>query len=152
MTLFRWSGFALAAAVLVGCSSDGVVGPDGRFEHAAAMFSCGPAGGPAFAIYLAPDPITSVEPTGTYVRVYVAGSIDEIRGTRVPISSQSNAAAWFHQGPGNGENATAGYLMVGSGNAGGTIDGLVDLLFPTAGHVHGTFHAEWIPTTFVGCI
>ena len=151
MNLFRGTRFTLIAGLLVACSSDGVVGPSGRFDHAVATYTCGPAGGSALAIYLAPDPITSLEPPGVYVRLYVARTIDEIRGARLPISSQSEAAAWFHSNVDDSEIATGGYLMVGSGSAGETLTGLVDLQFPTAGHVHGTFSAEWVTAT-VGCI
>ena len=146
MTVFRVTGFSLIAALALACSSDGVVGPTGRFDHAAATFACGPADGPALAIYLAPDPITSLEPAGVFVRVYVSGTIDEIRGAMLPISTHSNAAAWFHTNANDNEIATSGYLMVGSGSAGGTLEGSVNLQFPSAGRVHGAFHAEWIPT------
>ena len=146
MTVFRVTGFSLTAALVLACSSDGVVGPNGRFDHAAATFACGPADGPALAIYLAPDPITSLEPAGVFVRVYVSGTIDEIRGAMLPISTHSNAAAWFHPNANEYEIATSGYLMVGSGSAGGTLEGSVNLQFPSAGRVHGAFHADWIPT------
>jgi hypothetical protein len=151
MSLFRWPGFALTATLLLGCSSDGVVGPSGRFDHAAATFTCGPADGPAIAIYLASDPITPVVLSGVHVRLFVPGTIDEIRGVRFPISSQSEVGAWFHHNASDSEVATSGYLMVGNGSEGVGVDGLVDLQFPTAGHVHGTFHAEWMPAHIV-CI
>jgi len=146
MSVFRLCGLSVIAALLLGCSSDGVVGPSGRFDHAAATFACGPADGPALAIYLAQDPITSLEPAGVFVRVYVSGTIDEIRGAILPISSNSNAAAWFHPNANDYEIATSGYLMVGSGSAGSTQEGSVGLQFPRAGDIHGAFHAEWIPT------
>jgi len=146
MSVFRLYGLSVIAALLLGCSSDGVVGPSGRFDHAAATFACGPADGPALAIYLAQDPITSLEPAGVFVRVYVSGTIDEIRGAILPISSNSNAAAWFHPNANDYEIATSGYLMVGSGSAGSTLEGSVGLQFPRAGDIHGAFHAEWIPT------
>jgi hypothetical protein len=151
MSLFRWSGIALTATLLLGCSSDGVVGPSGHFDHAAATFTCGPADGPAIAIYLAPDPITSLAPSGIHVRLFVPGTVDEIRGRWLPISSRSEVSAWFHHNANDSEIATDGYLMVGSGSEGVGVDGLVDLQFPIAGRVHGTFHAEWIPTN-IGCI
>ncbi|HMF99756.1 MAG TPA: hypothetical protein VK560_00780 [Gemmatimonadaceae bacterium] len=146
MSVFRLYGLSVIAALLLGCSSDGVVGPSGRFDHAAATFACGPADGPALAIYLAQDPITSLEPAGVFVRVYVSGTIDEIRGAILPISSNSIAAAWFHPNANDYEIATSGYLMVGSGSAGSTLEGSVGLQFPRAGDIHGAFHAEWIPT------
>jgi hypothetical protein len=146
MSVFRSCSFSLAAAVVLACSSDTVVGPGGRFDHAVATFACGPADGPALAIYLARDPITSLEPSGVYVRAYVAGSVEEIIGKVWPISSNSPAAAWFHPNGTDFEIAKSGYLILASGSAGGTIDGSVDLDFPNAGHVHGPFHADWLPT------
>lgn len=146
ITVFRVTGFSLIAALVLACSSDGVIGLTGRFDHAAASFTCGPADGPALAIYLAPDPITSLEPSGVYVRVYVTGTVDQILGKTWPVSTNSDAAAWFRPDVNDYEVATSGYLFVGSGSAGGTLEGSVDLQFPSAGHLHGAFHAQWIPT------
>ena len=137
---------SLMSAFLLACSSKEMIGPSGRFDHAAASFACGPADGPAVAIYLASEPITSLAPPGVYVRVYASGTIDEIRGRILPISSNANAAAWYHASGNEYEMATAGYLMVRSGSAGSTLEGSVDLQFPNAGHLSGEFHAEWIQT------
>ncbi len=146
MAAFRMAGFTLISALALACSSDGVLGPSGRFDHAAATFACGPADGPALAIYLAPDPITSLDPPGAFLRVYVPGTISQISGRVWPIATNSDAAAWFHPATNASEIATNGYLMVGSANADKTVDGSVDLQFPSAGHFHGSFHAGWIPS------
>jgi hypothetical protein len=146
MAVFRVGGFSLIAAFVLACSSDGVLGASGRFDHAAATFACGPADGPALAIYLAPDPITSLDPPGVFMRVYVPGTIDQISGRTWPIATNSDAAAWFHPTANNYEIATSGYLMIGPANANKTVDGSVDLQFPSAGHFHGSFHAGWIPS------
>ena len=146
MSVFRRYGLSLAAALVLACSSDTVVGPAGQFDHAVATFACGPADGPALAIYLAPDPITSLEPSGAYVRVYVPGTIDEIRGKILGISTNSEAAAWFHPNANEFEIAERGYLIIRSGTAGETLEGSVDIEFPSAGHFHGAFHADWMST------
>lgn len=146
MTVFRVVCFSLMAALVLACSSDGVLGASGRFDHAAASFACGPADGPALAIYLAPDPIASLDPPGAFVRIYVPGTVDQISGRTWPISTNSDAAAWFHPTAKNYEIATSGYLMLGPASVDKTVDGSVDLEFPSAGHLHVSFHASWIPS------
>src|ERR1700682_4850295 len=146
MNVVRMVGFSLIAAFGLACASDGVFGVSGRFDHAAATFACGPADGPALAIYLAPDPITSLDPPGAFVRVYVPGTIDQVSGRTWPIAANSDAAAWFRSTSRSYEIATGGYLTVGPARADKTVDGSVDLQFPSEGHLHGSFHAGWIPS------
>jgi hypothetical protein len=154
MTLSRLCGLSLLAALVLACSSDGVIGPSSRFDHAAATFACGPADGPALAIYLSENPMTVGDPPGAFVRVYVPGSVDDIVGKMWPIGGNSEAAAWFQSGANvyqpdasNFEIATGGYLLVSSGSAGQTLDGSVDIQFPKAGHLQRAFRAEWIQST-----
>src|SRR6266566_5105068 len=76
MTFSRSCGLSLVAALVLACSSDGVIGPSSSFDHAAATFACGPADGPALAIYLSQYPVTVGDPPGAFVRVYVSGTVD----------------------------------------------------------------------------
>jgi len=146
MTLSRSCGLSLLAALVLACSSDGVIGPSSRFDHAAATFACGPADGPALAIYFSEEPVTGGDPPGAFVRVYVSGTVDEIVGKMWPLSAGSNAAAWFHPGGTDYELATGGYLLVNSGSAGQALEGSVDIEFPKAGHLQRAFRAEWVQT------
>ena len=149
MTLFRSFAVSLVGALVLACSSDGVIGPSSRFDHAAATFACGPADGPALAIYVSQYPMTGGDPPGAFVRIYVTGTVDEIVGKMWPISNGSNAAAWFHPDGNNYELATGGYVMINSGSAGHPLDGSVDLQFPNAGHLQRPFHANWIPNVIL---
>ena len=144
MTFFRSCGCSLLAVFVLACSSDGVIGPSSSFDHAAATFACGPADGPALAIYLSQYPMTVGDPPGAFVRVYVSGTVDQIVGKMWPLSAGSDAAAWFHPGGNDYELATGGYLLVNSGSAGQTLEGSVDIQFPKAGHLQRAFRAEWI--------
>lgn len=145
MTLFRRCGLLLAAALLLGCSSDSVVGPGGRFDHALARSVCGPADGPALAIWLAQDPIPLTGPSGEYVYVYIDGMIDPLLGQRLTVSPTSIVSASFRWTTSKYETATGGYLILNSGSLGNGLDGSLDLVFPSAGRVHGDFHAQWLP-------
>ena len=146
MSLIRWSALPLLGAITIACSSDSAFGPPGHFAHAAASFACGPADGPAVAIYLAPFPITTIAPQGSYVRVVIEGTVEDIRGAVQPLGPHANGGAAFYADGGEIENATAGYLMIQSGNSGESIAGTVDAEFPNAGHLHTTFNADWLST------
>jgi hypothetical protein len=146
MSIARVMRFSVVAALAVACASDGALSPPKGFNHSAVTFACGPADGPAVAIYLAPDPITSLEPAGTFVRVYVPRSLDQVVGKTWPINAaNSEAGAWFHSTVPNPETATGGEVIVDSISPDSTITGSVRLIFPHAGYVSGGFHAVWIP-------
>jgi hypothetical protein len=146
MTLFRRCGWLLAAFVLA-CSADSVVGPGGRFDFALARSVCGPADGPAIVIYLASDPIPTSGPSGEHVAVYIDGMADQLFGQRLTISSNSIVGASFRWTTDKFESATDGYVILNSGSVGNGLDGSLDLVFPSAGRVHGEFHSEWLPNT-----
>ena len=149
MTLSRSCGLSLVAGLLLACSSDGLIGPSSRFDHATASFTCGPADGPALAIYLSQYPMTVGDPPGAFVRLYVTGTVDEIVGKMLPLSPGSTAAAWFHSGGSNDEPASGGYLLVSSGSAGQTLEGSVNIHFEQAGNLQRAFHAVWIQSNIV---
>ena len=149
MTLSRSCGLSLVAALVLACSSDGAIGPPSRFDHVSATFACGPADGPALAIYFSEEPVTVGFPPGAFVVVYVQGTVDEIVGTMWPFSTGSTAAASFHPGGNDYEYATGGYLLVSSGSAGQTLEGTVDIEFPKAGHLQRAFRAEWVQSNIM---
>jgi len=150
MRVIRWSSFSVLVAFAMACS-DGT-GPPFAFAHAAATFACGPADGPAVAIYLSPNPVTSLEPSGPYVRVYIDAAVEQVGGKAWPISDSSPIAAWFQTSANNSEIATSGYVITSSVSADKTVEGTVDLTFPNAGHVHGNFSAPWLSQTGIVCI
>jgi hypothetical protein len=150
MSVIRWSSLSVLAVLAMACS-DGS-GPPFGFAHAAATFACGPADGPAVAIYLSPNPVTSLEPSGPYVRIYIDRAVEQVGGNAWPIDDSSPVGAWFHASASNAELATGGYVIINSVSADKTIEGTVDLTFPNARHVHGNFSAPWISQSGIFCV
>ena len=143
MSVIRVLCFSLMIAIAVACSSNGVAAPPPGFTHAVASAACGPADGPATAIYLAPDPIGSLEPVGVYVRLAVPVSAANLTGRLWPIGANTESAAWLHVTDSNSQLAETGYLIVKSVGPDNTIVGSVDLSFPTDQRVRGGFTATW---------
>jgi hypothetical protein len=143
MPVIRWSSFSFLVVFAMACS-DGIAAPPIGYTHAAATFACGPADGPAVAIYLSPNPVTSLEPSGPYVRIYIDQAVEQVGGKAFPIGGSSPAAAWFQTSLNNYEIASSGYIITSSVSADKTIEGTVNLTLPNAGHISGGFHADWI--------
>jgi len=149
MPLIRLMSVSMVVCFSMACAADGISGPPFRFTHAAATFACGPADGPAVAIYLTPNPVTSLEPTTPFVRIYVAQSVNALAaGPWILAGSKAEGGAWFHSAASE-EAATIGYMIVSSVSADKTIEGTVDVSFPNAGRIRGGFHAVWVPNTVV---
>jgi hypothetical protein len=140
---------SLVAAFAMACSSDAVSPPLRGFVYSAAAFACGPADGPAVAIYLAPNPVGSIEPSAPYVRVYVSVQAAQLTAHVWPIASNTEAAAWFHPDASTDELAESGYMIVSSVDSDNTITGSVDLRFPDAGHIKTAFSAKWHPNNIL---
>jgi len=139
--------FIAASAVLaftVACRSDGTpLQPEG-LSHAAATRTCGPADGPAVAIYLAPSPVAVIEPAAPYVRVNIWQSVSDIEGGIWDVASGADAAAWYGATSTDVEVATDGHVTVSAVGPDTTVRGTVDLTFPSAGRITGSFEAAWI--------
>ncbi|MDQ3697208.1 MAG: hypothetical protein M3373_04185 [Gemmatimonadota bacterium] len=130
-------------AFAVACSSDGTVGPPTGMAHAAATRECGPAGGPAVAIYLTRAPVESLEPPPPYVRIVVWHALETLEGRSWLVGGR-DASGWFFSAANDFEFATSGRVTVNDVDADSTIHGSADLRFPNAGRVTGGFRAEWI--------
>lgn len=150
MSVIRVLCLSLVVALAMACSSDRVSAPFRGFDHAAAVFDCGPADGAAVAIYLAPNPVGSVEPDAPFVRVFVPARVTRLTDHAWPISKNSEAAAWFHPDSSTWELAEKGYMIVSSVDSDTTVTGSVDLDFPDSGHIKSAFRATWIPR-FIFC-
>ena len=107
--------------------------------------ACGPADGPAVAIYLAPNPVGAIEPSAPYVRIYVAVVPSELTAHVWPIGARTEAAAWFHADGSTSEPAEGGYMIVNSVDSDNTITGSLEIFFPDAGHIKSAFSAKWLP-------
>jgi hypothetical protein len=147
MSVTRLFRFSLVAAAAMGCSSDATSPKLSAFVYAAAVSTCGPADGPAVAIYLAPNPVGALEPTAPYVRIYVAVVPSELTAHVWPIGPRTEAAAWFHADGSTSEPAEGGYMIVNSVDSDNTINGSLEIFFPDAGHIKSEFHATWRPNT-----
>ena len=148
MTVFRMARITMVVAVTIACQSDGVSPLFRDFVYSAATRQCGPADGPATAIYLAPQPVGSIEPPTPFVRIYVTVAVEQLSGHVWQLSDgSSEGAAWFHSTDASNEIATSGYMTVSSVGSDKTVEGSVYLEFPDAGRVSGGFRATWIPGT-----
>jgi hypothetical protein len=150
MSMARMLRLLLVVAFAMACSSDTVSAPLRGFVYSAAAFQCGPADGPAVAIYLAPNPVGSIEPSPPFVRVYVPVQVDQLTSHVWPISSaNTEAAAWFHRDGSTYELAETGYMIVTSVESDKTVSGSVDLRFPDSGHIRSVFRATWVPRDLI---
>lgn len=132
-------------ALAVACQSDGAPRPPDGLPHAAAVRSCGPADGPAVAIYLAPTPVTAVDPATPYVRLTVFQPLGQLEGGSWRIAAGDDAAAgWYFRALDDFEAATGGRVTVTEVRSDTTVRGTMDVTFPTAGRVTGAFEAAWI--------
>ena len=139
-------GAALALAALAACGHDPVSISSSDLRHATATPACGPADGPAIAIYLANAPATSPVPPAPYVRIYALQSLDQLPGRTLRLDGDDlGISAWFFATPTQYEAATRGTLTVSAVAPDKTIEGFADLTFPKAGHIVRGFRAAWIP-------
>jgi hypothetical protein len=143
MSVTRLFRFSLVAVVAMGCNDS--TSPSLRgFVYSAASAQCGPADGPAVAVYLAPNPVGTVAPSAPYVRVYVAVQPSELTAHVWPIGSKTEAGAWFYSDGSTSELAESGYMIVNSIDSDNTINGSLEIFFPDAGHIKSEFHAKWL--------
>jgi len=137
---------SLVVAFAMACSSDAVSPQFRGFVYSAATATCGPADGPAVAIYLAPNPVGSIEPSTPFVRVYVPVQVDQLTAHVWPVAgTNAEAGAWFHRDASTYELAETGYMIVTSVNSDNTVTGSIDIRFPDAGHIKTAFSAKWQP-------
>lgn len=146
MRLIRRTGGLFVLAVLLGCSSDNVLRPPAGLKYSVAVAACGPADGPAVAIFLTQDPAQAPNPAPPYVRIYIDLTYGQLDGrTRSVRGSSADASAWFQYVTDAMEEATNGFVIASYSSADNTVSGSVDMVFPTAGHIVGAFHAPFFP-------
>jgi hypothetical protein len=149
MTLIRRTGFAIVAVILSACSSDGIAAPPPGFTNAAATSDCGPADGPAVAIYLASAELRSLppQPATPYIRIWLPRDLSELPGkTWTLAGAKSEVGVWLYTGATNPELASGGFVVIKSVEADNSIRGTMAVQFPS-GRVSGGFNATWIPQT-----
>jgi len=137
---------SLVVAFAMACSSDATSPQFRGFVYSAATAQCGPADGPAVAIYLASNPVGSIEPSAPFVRVYVPVQVDQLTAHIWPVAgTNAEAGALFHPDASTYEMAETGYMIVTSVNSDNTVTGSIDIRFPDAGHIKTAFSAKWQP-------
>ncbi|HEY9462973.1 MAG TPA: hypothetical protein VIR54_07790 [Vicinamibacterales bacterium] len=136
------SGLCGLAVLGAACGSATVTGPD--MPYAAVTHACGAADGPAAAIYLAHAPITSLEPSPPYVRIYIDQPIDQLAGQSWTLGGAVDAAAWRTTAEGSVEAAQGGTVRVDAVRDSQDVEGFVDLTFPDGGRVQQAFRASWL--------
>jgi hypothetical protein len=123
----------------------GVPAPPVGLPHSAAAPGCGPADGPAIAIYLSATPLESLEPAAPYVRVDVWQSLEHLTERPWRVAGDNRDAAALHYSTATDYIvATGGVVTVNTVRADKTIEGSVDLSFGSARRVRGGFRAVWI--------
>ena len=148
MSLTRLSSLLMVAVVAAACDSNSIEPPFGQFYATAARECIGPLSESGVAIYLGDVPVESEQPSPPYIRVVIPEYMLERLGGRTWVvagnGAEGEAWAWsFLTGP-NPELATNGEVRVNTVDPDNTIDGWVDLTFPS-GRVAQNFRARWLP-------
>ena len=131
-------------AVTASCASDAIPGPPTGLPFAAATPACGPADGPAVAIYLSPDPVESLDPATPFVRIAIWQPRERLTERSWSVADGA-AAAGYVSTPNDFESATGGSVTVSGIDPDGTVRGEVVLTFPVRGRIAGGFYARWFP-------
>jgi hypothetical protein len=148
MSVTRMFGCSLVAVLAMACSSDSVSPAFRAFTYSSVAAQCGPADGPAVAVFLAPTQEGANGATAPYVQMYVAVSVNQLAGVW-PIATNSEAAASFHSDASTVEYAESGYMFVSSVDSDNTVTGSVDIQFPDAGHIKTDFRAKFRPNNIL---
>lgn len=150
MSLSRLLGVCLPLVFFAACASEEVPGPANGLAargltYAAATRACGPADGPAVAIYLASGPVESLEPAAPYLRIYVWQPLDRLAGRSwVLTGSEPEGGAWLQSSATEYEIATRGTVTVTRVRPDSTVEGSADLTFPSTGRIRTGFRAVWV--------
>ena len=80
--------------------------------------------------------------------MYVSVAVNQLAGVW-PITTNSNAAAWFQSDASTSELAESGYMFVSTVDSDNTVTGSVDFQFPDAGHIKTSFRAKFWPTNIL---
>jgi hypothetical protein len=145
----------LMGALPAACTSGDIPGPTrslaaSGLAHAAATRACGPADGPAVAIYIASAPVESLEPAAPYVRIYVWQPLDRLAERSWNLAGgEPEGSAWFQSSATDFEVAVRGTVRVNRVAPDGTVEGSADVTFPSTGRVRGGFRAVWVPNAML---
>jgi len=148
MNLIRRTGNLIAIALLLGCSSDSTLIPKQGLQFEFAQWECGPADGPAMAIYLTREPSNAPTPTPPFARIYIdLMTANLLDGRQVSVGDGGQAFATFVRTDGTFDPASGGYIIANYSTGDQEIVGWVDLTFKTAGHLVRAFRAPVFPNS-----
>jgi len=146
MTLIRRTGSFLALALSLACSSDSILLPRQGLRFSFAQNQCGPADGPAVAIFLTRDPTDGPTPVAPYARIYIDLSGTTLDGRAHSVAPDSrDAFATFNRTADDYEIASSGSVVATYSSGDNTISGLADIVFTGAGHLVSGFRAPVFP-------
>jgi hypothetical protein len=136
----------LVTVLAAACGGEPLEPLDG-LPHALATPSCGPADEAIVAIYLAAEPIESLQPAVPFVQVHIPASLSGLRAGQEwhVLDFPTRLTAWLYD-----DNGTTFRLAdrgeVGISEASSSeITGYVDLRFQGGTRIRGRFEADWQP-------
>jgi hypothetical protein len=152
MSLPRLTSLWMIAVAAVACDSNSIA-PPFSLAYAAATPTCvGPLGEPGIALYLGPAPVQPLAPSAPYVRIYIQQPLERLTDRSWGVNTGgAQANAWYHLTAEAWEFATSGVVRVNEVAPDNTVEGFVDLAFPSV-RVRTEFSALWHPRSFLGCM
>jgi len=151
MILFRWTSLVAAGITFGSCDSSGILGTSTAFEHSAVTPACGPADGPAVAIYLAAAPVQLPDPPMPHVRIYLWDyGVQDLEGRTLTVGENSaNGGAWYHASANVYELASAGVVRIDEVHPDNSVEGSVSIVFPSGRRVLTGFRADFIGQVYI---
>jgi hypothetical protein len=134
----------VVVAVLAPACDSAPAEPPAEFPFATATAECGPADGPAVAVYLLRDSVPAVPPGGPHVQLYVWHGLDELEGRPWTVGGSSTDGFAEYQDGMGAATPLHGTVTVTAVRA-DSITGDVDLASEGVFRVRGGFRAVWIP-------
>ena len=145
MLIRRLVGMSIVIVPLLGCSQKGALAPPDGFPHAIAVRSCAPNDGAAVTIYLSQAEIETLEPSPPYLRIAIWQPVGALANRTWSLAvSSAEGSAWFHATTSGFETPSGGTVRVTAVSADSTLEGTVDVTFPTAGRIRGGFSASYV--------
>jgi len=135
-----------ASLILVGCVAGGdAMRPPVDFPFATVSRDCGPADGPAVAIYLTPTAVDKPDPSPPFVRIAIWDSPEAVAGrTWTWPRAASKATALRCDVTGSScVSSTSGSVTLGTFGPDSALTAIVDVRFSDGARIQGGVRATW---------
>ena len=142
---------AFAALWLPAACENGPAEPIGPADAAVATRACGPADGPGVAVTLAATAEAARAPSRPYVSFFVWQEPGALAGRTWVLTGGRDGGAVRQPADGDYEVVQRGTATVRRVAADTTIEGTVDLEFPSGARVRQAFRAAWRPSPGLLC-